>query len=275
MKIRKTVTPAKAAANKKNSEKSTGPTSIQGKARASQNAISLGMFTRDMLLPGESEKEWKQLRSKLTSNYCPDDFRAVRRIEKLTWNEWRLRRLRRGEAGEIAKLLADHETRAEIAASTHIPQYNQAVADLAQLTQIEEQINSEGRVSTENLDWLRNLPCSGDEGKNLCDVIELAQAARPKEGARPSPDIPAAGASRPPKRAKNAATSEGEWEVVRPLLLSILDSLKESMRAEQLHHGEYLIRRAEAQRNTLLVPQEAVLNRIMRCESHILSNIET
>jgi hypothetical protein len=97
------------------------------------------MFTRDVLRSGESEKEWKQLRSEMISSYCPVGFRKVRRVAKLSW-KGRLRRLYRGEAGELAKLLADHETPAGNGGfHAHSP-YNQAVADLAHLKQIEEQV---------------------------------------------------------------------------------------------------------------------------------------
>jgi hypothetical protein len=51
MKIRKTVTPAKVAANQKNSELSTGPTSVRGKAVSRWNSISHGILTGDLLLP--------------------------------------------------------------------------------------------------------------------------------------------------------------------------------------------------------------------------------
>jgi hypothetical protein len=273
MKIRKRVTPAKKAANKKNAKNSTGPKSIPGKGRASRNAIRHGMYSRDMLLPGESERELKQLQNEMMSSWCPVGYREVRRVEKLIWNEWRHRRVIRGEAGELGKLLADHDTRAEMAASTHTPQYNQAVADLAHLNQIEEQINSEGRVSQENLDWLRKLPY-GDEGRSLWDAIELAQHGEPREGEPASPDKSTAAESQRPPSAENVATSKANREFTRPWLLDLLDCLKETMRREQLHHAEFLIRRAEAQRNALLVPQEALLNRTTRCENHLLGKIE-
>ena len=235
--------------------------------------IRVGIYARDMILPGENHREFDQLRREMMSSYHPDGDREIRRVEKLVWSEWRLRRVHRGETGELAKLLAEHDTRAEMLASTHTPMYNQAIKDLAHLNQIEEQINS-GRVSPENVDWLRKVPCGGDEGTNLCDAIELAQAVKRKEGVRPSPDIPAAEASEPPTRAKSTATSEVEWELTRPWLLSALDSLKEALRREKFHHAEHLIRRAEGKRSALLLPQEALLNRTTRCESHLLRNIE-
>src|SRR5262249_43715510 len=83
-----------------------------------------------------------KLQDEMMNAYSPVGFREIRRVKNLCWIEWRLRRVRRGETGELAKLLADHDGRAEMLASTHVPQYNQAVANLARLDQIEKQINS-------------------------------------------------------------------------------------------------------------------------------------
>jgi len=273
VKIPKTVTPAKKAANQDNAKDSTGASTIAGKGRASQNAITHGGYTRDMLLPGENEKEFKQLQSEMMSDYCPVGYREIRRVEKLTWNEWRYKRLRRGETGELAKLFADHDTRAEIMASTHTPQYFQAGTDHKRLEEIEEQINSGGYVSEKNLDWLRKLPY-GDEIRTLLELVEIKQPAEPGEDAPSNPEMAFAAANQRPTRDKSAAMFQVEWEFVCPSLLSILDSLKAFNRQEQGHHGVFLIRRAEAQRNALLIPEEAVLNRITRCENHLLSNIE-
>ena len=158
-------------------------------------------------------------------------------------------------------------------ASTHVPHYNQALADLAHLTQIEEQINSEGRVSPENLDWLRKLPYQ-DAVKYFLDAIRLVQSVERGKGARPNPAMPTAGESQRPTSATNAATCEAQRDVMRELLLNVLDTLKQVIQGQQLYHSQNMIRRAEAQRNALLIPTEAVLNRIVRCENHILRNID-
>jgi hypothetical protein len=95
------------------------------------------------------------------------------------------------------------------------------------------------------------------------------------KSARPSPGVPVSAGSRRPTDAKNAATSEaeGEREFARAMLLSSLEGLKSAIRAEQFRHLEYLTRRAAAQRNALGVPQEAVLDRLMRYENQLLRNI--
>jgi hypothetical protein len=61
---------------------------------------------------------------------------------------------------------------------------------------------------------------------------------------------------------------------MREFLQNVLDSLKQVIQEQQVYHGQNMIRRAEAQRNALLVAQEALLNRITRCESHLLRIIE-
>jgi hypothetical protein len=73
--------------------------------------------------------------------------------------------------------------------------------------------------------------------------------------------------------AKNAATSKAERDFARPLLLSALDALKETIREKELHHGEYLVRRVAAQCNALQIPHEAELNHLTRYENQLLRNI--
>jgi hypothetical protein len=274
MKIGKTVTPAKAAANKKNAEEeSTGPTSIPGKARASQNAIVHGILARDMLLRGESGKELEQLQSYMNSSKAPVGAGESFQVEIIICNRWRLRRFYRAEAGEIAKILADAEPGTETVASS-TSQYNRAAADLTKLKEIEAQIDSEARVSTENLDWLQTLSY-GEPVQQFLRGIEVGQAAVPAESARPSPGVPAAEESRRPPSANKGATLEqqGEWEFGRAMMQSGLEGLKNAIHQVQLHHFEHLIRRVSAQSAAAQVPQEAVLDRLMRYENQLLRNI--
>ena len=58
-------------------------------------------------------------------------------------------------------------------------------------------------------------------------------------------------------------------EIRRVLLVQVLGALKMAIEGQQLYHGQHMMRRAEGQRNALLVPQEADLNRFMRYEDHL------
>jgi hypothetical protein len=268
MRIQKTVTPAKLAAQKDNAAKSTGPKSQRGKAFSSQNAISHGIFAREMLLPGESQEEFDRLWTETVTSRCPDDSSEFERVEDLVWIRWRKKRLYLAETGAIAKLQADHETMAEMATSAHVPQYNRAVEALSRLNGVEEQINSTGRVGTEDEDWLRQLPYRG-EVKNFLDILNLVRKASPQDGLCPDPNATIAAGSQQPARGDNAATSQGDQDVLRDLLLQVLGGLKRTIQSEQLYHGQHMMRGAEGRRNSLLVLQEADLNRFMRYEDHL------
>ena len=72
-----------------------------------------------------------------------------------------------------------------------------------------------------------------------------------------------------PTSANDVAASEVDREFACRWLLEVLDSLKRTIQNEQVYHGQHMMRRAEGQRNGLLVPQEAELNRLMRYEDHL------
>jgi len=274
MRIPKKVTPRKAAANKRNAARSTGPKSQSGKRFASRNAITHGIYAAGILLPGESKKEFDQLWNERVSSHCPVGSAEFHRVGKLVWHELREKRLRLAETGVVAKLLADQNAKAEMLASTHIPQYNSAVTALERLKEIEEQISSTGCVSTENIEWLGKLPY-GDELKNLLNAIELVQSVCQKGGDRPGAEMHAeTEAGRPTRDDDEVTAPEAEWDFARACLLGVLDSLKTFIEGERSYHGQQMVQRSEGQRNALLVPQEAELDRLMRYDKHISSQYD-
>lgn len=272
MKVRKTVTAAKVAANQKNSELSTGPTSVRGKAVSRWNSISHGILTGDLLLPDESGTDLEKFRDEMISSYCPVGRNEFQQVEIIVWNLWRLKRLCRAENSEISKVLADRRPAAEIAASAHTPLYQQAAADRAKLESIEAQIIWEGRVSEEDLGWIRGLPYGEPVGV-LVESIELTQAAVSGKGESPSTEIAGTAESQSQSSAQDAIPSKEERRQVRSFLLSGLDSLKETIEQAQVRHGQYIYSKVTAQCDAVLVPQEAVLNRLTRYENHLLRNL--
>jgi hypothetical protein len=268
MKVRKKVTPAQAAANRNNAKDSTGPRTRPGKDRASRNAITHAIFAPGMLLPGESKAELDQLRNDMMASYAPVGVRESSRVDKLVWNEWCRRRFCRAQTGEIAKRLADHQPVAEMAASTHIPQYNQAAIALNQLEKVEAQIRSEGRVCADNLELLRKLPYP-EPVNYFLQVVEFVKSAECRDDIRPTSEMPAEEATRRPT-SSNVGLSETGREVLCDLLLDGLDVIKQAIGLEKLHHTEHVGRRSLAIRDACLVVQEADLNRLTRYEDHLL-----
>ncbi len=66
------ITAAKVGANRKNSLKSTGPKSPEGKATSGKNALRHGLLSREVVPPGEYEKAFCQelwIRSRISARY--------------------------------------------------------------------------------------------------------------------------------------------------------------------------------------------------------------
>jgi hypothetical protein len=72
-----------------------------------------------------------------------------------------------------------------------------------------------------------------------------------------------------PTRDANITAPEAEWDFARAYLLEVLNSLKTLIEGERFYHGQQMVQRSEGQRNALLVPQEAELDRLMRYEKHL------
>src|SRR5437588_823079 len=85
--------PAKPSANRANARKSTGPRTAEGKARASLNAISHGLFCKDLVLPGESQEVLKLLRRLWISSLNPQDIAEMWLVDRIVAANWKLRRL--------------------------------------------------------------------------------------------------------------------------------------------------------------------------------------
>jgi hypothetical protein len=90
-------TPAQIAANQANSQKSTGPTSADGKARSSRNSFKHGLYSKELVLPNEDPAELDQLRASLRAEHQPINTTEEMLVNDLAENFWRLRRMREFE----------------------------------------------------------------------------------------------------------------------------------------------------------------------------------
>ena len=96
-------------ANKLNSQKSTGPTSPEGKAKSCLNRLSHGFASNATIVPGEDPEEFKDLLNDLMSEYQPATATEQILVEKMTSNQWlSLRAFRlQGEAFLNQTLMGD------------------------------------------------------------------------------------------------------------------------------------------------------------------------
>ena len=86
-------------ANRKNAQKSTGPTTKAGKAKASRNAIKHGILSNTALVHRESSKALDALSAAVHAKLQPEGAVEELLVESIVSHYWRLRRLQRVESG--------------------------------------------------------------------------------------------------------------------------------------------------------------------------------
>jgi hypothetical protein len=86
------------AANRQNAQHSTGPKTDQGKAQASRNNTSHGLFCRDLVIDTENEAEFKNFRDEFLKSLRPQDLLELALVDQMVAVKWRLRRAAAAES---------------------------------------------------------------------------------------------------------------------------------------------------------------------------------
>src|ERR1700684_879106 len=86
------------AANRMNSQKSTGPRTTEGKAASRFNAVKHGIFATTQIMFDEKAEDLAELAAEYHEHHNPADPDQRFLVDTLIANEWRLRRLPRVEA---------------------------------------------------------------------------------------------------------------------------------------------------------------------------------
>ena len=89
--------PAQLAANRRNAQKSTGPRTIEGRKRASLNALKSGMTAKTVVLPHESAADYDEIRTALIEDYSPATSQEMMLVDQIAVGYWRTIRARRFE----------------------------------------------------------------------------------------------------------------------------------------------------------------------------------
>jgi hypothetical protein len=80
-------------ANRRNSQKSTGPKTPEGKSAVSMNALRHGLRARSVLLPGEDPTEFHQLCDDLEVEWHPQSRTEQFYVEQMAVSQWKLTRM--------------------------------------------------------------------------------------------------------------------------------------------------------------------------------------
>jgi hypothetical protein len=96
-------------ANRQNAARSTGPKTVDGKRRSSQNATKLGIFSKHLIITGQEDaREYAKLHAAIISYYQPEGPLEALWADKIAaWN-LRLSRVPRHEKGQGDRALANH-----------------------------------------------------------------------------------------------------------------------------------------------------------------------
>ena len=156
-------TEAQINANRLNAQKSTGPTSPEGKARSALNALKSGIDAWSTIICGEDPAELETLTEQFLQHYRPADPVQLSLVDTLISTEWIQRRLRRIEAqlwNYRVDILDQTLTRAEFvdpAIQRNSPLGHAFHAALDPFTRIQRRIDGTNRMFLRTLKALQDL----------------------------------------------------------------------------------------------------------------------
>jgi len=93
----------KALAGRSGSPSRRGPKTAAGKARVSNNALTHGISSTRLVVPGESSTEWETHRRTVVEALTPAGALELALAERVASALWRLRRVRAYETAAIAE----------------------------------------------------------------------------------------------------------------------------------------------------------------------------
>jgi hypothetical protein len=215
-------TPRKIAANRANAQKSTGPKTPEGRARAAQNSVKHGLNSERVLIPGEIPADFGELRQALLDEFQPATPDQALLFEHMVAAAWRLRRIRRIETAMFDALLTHHEEDMEEryeGVALDKSQFQNALlfrdcsTDFLRLSQYESRIYHQYRRSRADLLAIQAAAAKAQaeaEAKAEAEVQARAKAGTPAPAGKapaPQPVTPTQGPANPSGGHKSASNS--------------------------------------------------------------------
>jgi hypothetical protein len=118
------------------SKRGGGPKTLEGRLAASKNAIKTGVYSRMVVLPGESEEEFQGLLDQFFQDFSPQDIAEasiVRELAVLTWKRLRLEQI---AYSEISRALSKSVSEYDLSlVGVHLPEnYSWLLKDMRLLS---------------------------------------------------------------------------------------------------------------------------------------------
>ena len=106
-------TPKQTAANRANAQKSTGPSTAEGKAKSRLNAIRDNSTGQITTLSDRDRAVFEKLKAEHVADLAPQTISETKLAEAIAWDTWRLDHLRAVEMNMYALGTQDAETSVE------------------------------------------------------------------------------------------------------------------------------------------------------------------
>src|SRR5689334_12079356 len=185
-------------ANRRNSQRSTGPRSPERKAASRFNALKSGITAKAQVIPGEDPAELQALADGYTREWAPQTYLERFLVDSLVRADWLLRRLSRLEAE-----LWTHEIEATRALTFSTLDEDSPIGDVYSrncdaFTRLQRRIDSTERSYYRALSQLRRP----SQGRGDSDVDGRGPA--PDRGPVPPPHEPAPAPAAAPVRPNEA-----------------------------------------------------------------------
>ena len=114
---------AQIAANQLNAQHSSGPRTVEGKARVGQNAVRHGLTARHPVVRNDEREEFAALRDGLTAELDPQGATEEVVFQQILLAAWNLQRLSRLEAEASTGTLEDFTNPATVAILDRLSRY--------------------------------------------------------------------------------------------------------------------------------------------------------
>src|SRR6266700_6073883 len=104
-------------ANRLNAQKSTGPSTPEGRAGVSLNSLKYGLYAETLILPGEDPAAFESLLDRLDAEYepaTPTEEGFVSQIAMATWRRARIQRMEVAYYKNEHKELIGHKSYGEL-----------------------------------------------------------------------------------------------------------------------------------------------------------------
>ena len=101
-------------ASRTNGALSNGPVTDEGKARSSQNATKHSIFSKKIIVEGESQEEFEQLAESINARWSPATEEEQEAVRELILLRWRIRRASTVETTLLTAREGDPDTAKEM-----------------------------------------------------------------------------------------------------------------------------------------------------------------